>query len=84
MNLLNWLPQDIKSTLSFVSVKTHYKERADVPWDGSMTNNKFYGTGIKQFAMLKIMRVLWGIGYNLYNWCEDRRPGGGFHKGNLY
>lgn len=24
------------------------------------------------------MRYLWRFAYRLYNWCEDRRPAGGF------
>lgn len=31
-----------------------------------------------------IMSRLWKISYNLYNYCEDRRPGGGFHIKNYY
>jgi len=27
-----------------------------------------------------IMTLLWKIGYRLYNWCEDRRPAGGWKR----
>ena len=30
------------------------------------------------------MRQLWNIGYNLYNWAENRRPPGGFRVKNYY
>ncbi len=31
-----------------------------------------------------LMNRLWNLGYDLYNWCEDARPGGGFHPSNVH
>lgn len=39
---------------------------------------------IKLAIYCLIMRLLWSIGYRLYNWAEDHRPGGGFHIENYY
>lgn len=29
-----------------------------------------------------VMRGIWRIANSIYNWTEDRRPGGGFHVDN--
>jgi hypothetical protein len=38
---------------------------------------------MKLWPYCLVMRVLWRLGYRLYNWAEDRRPAGGFHPRNM-
>lgn len=39
---------------------------------------------MKKLIYCMVMSRLWTVGYKLYTWCEDRRPGGGFHVKNIH
>ncbi len=38
---------------------------------------------IRIFLYCVVMRIAWRLGYSLYTWAEDRRPGGGFRVKNF-
>jgi len=35
---------------------------------------------MKKFIYNWFMKRLWQYSYTIYNWCEDKRPAGGFKK----